>query len=73
LAENPEDKIYLEVPMTDDWEKCDSCEEGVDPAEAFFEEGKFYHPDCAGVWYCVNCGKWNDEAQDVCECGEKKA
>ena len=53
-------------------EICDSCEEGVDPAEAFFEEGRFYHPSCAGVWRCSNCGKWNDKAIDVCECGEKK-
>lgn len=59
--------------MNEDWELCGSCEEGVDPDEAFFEEGSFFHASCAGVFQCVNCGKWNEKARELCQgCGEKK-
>ena len=58
---------------TDDlYEECASCNEGVLASEAFKESGEYYHADCAGVWRCGNCGKWNDKAINVCECGEKK-
>ena len=51
---------------------CASCEEGVLISEAFKEGGKLYHPDCAQVWRCGNCGEWNEKAVNVCKCGEKK-
>lgn len=56
--------------MTEDWELCDSCEEGVDPAGAFFEEGKFYHPDCVQMHRCIQCGSWIDNGKICPEDGE---
>ena len=64
---------FKKIYETDDlYEECDSCNEGVLASEAFKEDGKYYHADCGGVYQCGNCGKWNEKAQDVCECGEKK-
>lgn len=57
----------------DDIVLCESCDEPVDRAEAFYEDYAWYHPDCAGVWRCADCGEWNDHAQDVCEgCGSPR-
>jgi len=69
----PFKKIY----ETDDYqydpnEECASCGGDVRRSEAFKEDYAYYHADCAGVYQCGNCGKWNEKAQDVCECGEKK-
>lgn len=48
---------------------CASCEESLPKAEAAELDGKFYHPDCAGVWCCEECGEWNENGQK-CPCRE---
>lgn len=46
---------------------CASCEEGVLISEAFQEGNKCYHPECAKVWGCPNCGEWNENDQKLCK------
>lgn len=50
-------------------EQCATCDEPVVREEAFKDGMKFYHPDCAGVWRCEECGKWNENGQR-CPCRE---
>jgi len=58
----------------EDWEKCASCDEGVEKSQAFYDSKtrEFFHPDCAGVWRCVNCGTFNPDELLICNCGEEK-
>ncbi len=44
-------------------EQCETCEEPVMRDDAFKDGRKFYHPDCAGVWRCDECGRWNENGQ----------
>ena len=68
-----DDPIDFKTDDDDDpTEICSTCGGYVLAEEAFCEDGSFYHARCAGVWRCSNCGKWNDNAVDVCECGDPK-
>ena len=49
-------------------EQCATCDEPVAREEAFKEGRKFYHPDCAGVWRCEECGRWNENGQKCPDC-----
>lgn len=53
-------------------EQCESCDEPIARNEAFKDGWKFYHPECAGVWRCEECGKWNENGQK-CPCFEPEA
>ena len=57
--DNDEDDLYAE---------CASCNGGVLRSAAFKEGRLYYHPDCAGVWRCHECGEWNEKGKPcMCE------
>lgn len=62
-----EDRDYDE----DDYALCGSCEMPVEKDRAFYDEAEaeYFHPECAEVWRCSDCGAWNENSKDVCECG----
>ncbi len=52
---------------------CASCEEPLPEAEAAELDGEHYHPDCAGVWRCQECGRWNENGQKCPDCEPEAA
>jgi hypothetical protein len=61
--------------IDDDSVLCASCDGGLEKADAFEDDQhRFFHPCCAEVWRCPNCGWWNDKESAECEadCGEKR-
>jgi hypothetical protein len=63
MKDEYEDDLYVE---------CAACGGGVRRSESFHEDHRDYHPDCAGVWQCSNCGAWNDKGKPCQGCGEEK-
>jgi hypothetical protein len=53
------DEAYLIVT-------CSSCGEPVARDEAFKDGRRFYHPDCAGVSRCSECGTWLEKGRTCC-------
>ena len=58
---------YLEEP-DEPYVICASCEEALTEAEAAELDGAHYHPDCAGVSRCPECGRWNENDQTCPDC-----
>jgi hypothetical protein len=64
MKDNYEDDLYAE---------CAACTGGVLRSAAFKEGRDYYHPGCAGVWQCQECGEWNGDDLKLCKaCQEVK-
>lgn len=68
MSDNPDD---FKPDDNHDYKRCCSCGEGVFLNEAFQERYNYYHPDCAGMWKCGECGVWN-KVEQSCPCGGRQ-
>ena len=51
---------------------CHSCGEAVGLDEAFKENGHYFHPDCAEVHRCPECGEWVEKGEECRQCAKEK-
>jgi hypothetical protein len=50
--------------------RCGSCGGSLLKGGAFHDEKtrSYYHPDCAKVWQCQDCGGWTEDVVSMRRC-----